>query len=283
MKSPARICILGARGMLGTDLMACCRTLGIEVIGVDLPEFDLTNPEHLKNMVQENSLIVNCAAYTNVDRAEQEEEAAFQVNGYAVGTLGEIAAEADVPIIHISTDFVFDGKLNRPYIETDKPNPINVYGCSKLEGELNIGQSGCRCCILRVEWTYGRGGANFVKKILEAARTRRALRVVDDQIGSPTATREVADVICRIIRLDTFPEGIYHVAAEGYTSRYEMARFLCRMKDITVPVEPCRTADFSSPAQRPLNSRFHCTKLESLLGRTMRPWQDPLKEYLEQL
>ncbi len=283
MKAGGQISVLGAKGMLGTDLMACGRDQKINVQGYDLPEFNITDAQSLEKIVGASSCIVNCAAYTNVDRAEQEEPLAAQINGDAVGVLAHLAAGAGVPVIHISTDFVFDGLLDRPYVETDKPNPINAYGRSKLEGEKHLAEVGCRYCLLRVEWTYGRAGVNFVKKILEAAQTRPVLKVVDDQVGSPTATKEVAAVIGRILKKKEFPEGIYHLAADGYASRYEMAQFLCRIKGIQTPIEPCKTADFPSPAKRPLNSRFNCRKLESLLGKKMKPWQESLTEFLEQI
>ncbi len=269
--------------MLGTDLAACCRASQMDVLGADLPQVDITRPDQLRQIVSASSFIINCAAYTNVDRAETEEDLATRINGHAVGTLGKLAAEAGIPVIHISTDFVFDGKLDRPYIETDRPHPINAYGRSKLEGERQLADSGCRYCIIRIQWTYGRAGINFVRKILEAARVRPALRVVEDQVGSPTATVEVAGALCRILQRDVFPEGIYHLAAEGFASRFEMARFLCQTKGIDVPIEPCKTADFPAPAQRPLNSRFSCEKILSILGQKMRPWQDPLRDYLEML
>jgi dTDP-4-dehydrorhamnose reductase len=283
LKAGRQISVLGCKGMLGTDLMACCRGQNLNVQGYDLPEFNITDAQSLKKIIAVSSCIVNCAAYTNVDRAEQEEPLAAQVNGDAVGVLARLAADVDIPVIHISTDFVFDGMLDRPYLETDKPNPINAYGRSKLEGEKQLAAGGCRYCMLRVEWTYGRAGVNFVKKILEAAQTRPLLRVVDDQVGSPTATKEVAVVICRILQQNKFPEGIFHLAADGYTSRYEMARFLCRIKEIQTPIEPCKTADFPSPAKRPLNSRFACRKLESMMGQKMKPWQESLTEFLEQI
>jgi dTDP-4-dehydrorhamnose reductase len=283
VKAGRQISVLGAKGMLGTDLMASCRDQKLNAQGYDLPEFNITDAQSLKKIIDASSCIVNCAAYTNVDRAEQEEPLAMQVNGSAVGVLSRLAAAADVPVIHISTDFVFDGMSDRPYRETDKPNPINAYGRSKLEGEKQLAAGKCRYCLLRVEWTYGRAGVNFAKKILEAAQTHPVLKVVDDQVGSPTATKEVAAVICQILKRKEFPEGIYHLAADGYTSRYEMARFLCRIKGIQTPIEPCKTADFPSPAKRPLNSRFDCHKLQSLLGKKMKPWQESLTEFLEQI
>lgn len=283
MKDRRQISILGSKGMLGTDLMACCREKNLNVQGYDLPEFDITDAPSLKKIVSASSCIVNCAAYTNVDRAEQEEPLAAQINGHSVGVLARLAGGADIPVVHISTDFVFDGMQDRPYLETDLPNPINAYGRSKLDGEKQLAAAGCRYCILRVEWTYGRAGVNFVKKILEAAQTRPVLKVVDDQIGSPTAVKEIAAVIGQILERKEFPEGIFHLAAAGYTSRYEMARFIGRIKGIHTPIEPCKTADFPSPAKRPLNSRFNCSKIETLLGKKMKSWQESLTEFLEQL
>lgn len=283
MKKDGPIVILGARGMLGTDLTACCLKEGVNVKGYDLPELDIRNEGGLKKALEGCRAVVNCAAYTNVERAEQEPDLAMQINGDAVGRLGRIAASFGVPVLHISTDFVFDGTLERPYVETDPPNPLSAYGRSKWEGEKQLAASGCRFCIVRVEWTYGRAGNNFVLKLLEAARSRAVLRVVEDQIGSPTATSELAKVLVQMLSLPTFPEGIFHAAASGYTCRYEMACLICQVKGVGIPIEPCRTSEFPSAAKRPLNSRFDCGKLQGLLGRAMRPWQEPLKEFLEQI
>lgn len=283
MNTVGPIVVLGARGMLGTDLTACCLKQGLEVQGYDLPELDIRNEGDLKEVIDGCRAVVNCAAYTNVERAEQEPELAMQINAEAVGLLGRLAASYGVPVMHISTDFVYDGTLDRPYVETDPPNPLSAYGRSKWEGEKRLASSGCRFCIVRVQWTYGRAGNNFVVKLLEAAKSRPVLRVVEDQVGSPTATSDLADVLVQMLMRPTFPEGIYHAAASGYTSRYEMARFICQVKGLPNSIEPCRTSEFPSAAKRPLNSRFDCCKLRTLLGKDMRPWQEPLKEFLEQL
>ncbi|HOQ05890.1 MAG TPA: dTDP-4-dehydrorhamnose reductase [Anaerohalosphaeraceae bacterium] len=283
MNGTGPIVILGARGMLGTDLTACCLKHGLEVRAYDLPELDIRNEEDLKEAMNGCRAVVNCAAYTNVERAEQEPELAMQINAEAVGLLGRAAAWYGVPVMHISTDFVFDGTLERPYVETDPPNPLSAYGRSKWEGEKRLVSSGCRFCIVRVQWTYGRAGTNFVVKLLEAAKSRPVLRVVEDQVGSPTATSELAEVLVQMLGLPVFPEGVFHAAASGYTSRYEMARFICQVKGLPNSIEPCRTSEFPSAAKRPLNSRFDCRKLRSVLGKDMRPWQEPLREFLEQL
>ena len=272
--------ILGGKGMLGTDLAVVASQRGLGVRIYDLPEFDITDGKQLEAAVSGSEVIVNCAAYTNVEKAESEIELANQVNGYAVGRLGEIAKDAGVPVLHISTDFVFDGMKAKPYDERDKPNPTSVYGGSKLLGETRLAESGCSHCILRIEWSYGKHGIDFITKMLNAAKKRDVLKVVDDQVGSPTHTVEVAKVILDLLQMATFPAGLLHCAARGTASRYEMTRFLFDRMGVQTKIEPCKTADFKSAAQRPLNSRFDCQKLETLLDRSIPTWQEMLKNYL---
>jgi len=193
------VAILGGKGMLGSDLAKTCARRGYQVRLYDLPEFDITNEQQLKQAVAAAQTVVNCAAYTNVDGAETESELAYQVNAEAVGRLGSIAKEAGAWVLHISTDFVFDGRLDRPYLETDEPNPISEYGKTKLAGEKLLRETGCRSCIMRVEWTYGTAGNNFVKKLISRAKTDKMLTVVDDQVGAPTATTEVANAVCDLM------------------------------------------------------------------------------------
>nr|MBC8379580.1 NAD(P)-dependent oxidoreductase [Planctomycetota bacterium] len=187
------------------------------------------------------------------------------------------------PVLHISTDFVFDGTKEGAYAETDATNPISAYGRSKLLGETLLADSGCDYCVIRVQWTYGKNGVNFITKMLSAAETRDSLQVVDDQIGSPTHTAEVAKAVCKCLKAATFPRGLFHFAATGYTSRYEMTRFLFDSLNIKTPVKSCKTSDFKTAAQRPLNSCFDCHKIENLLGRAIPTWQEMLKAYLETL
>jgi dTDP-4-dehydrorhamnose reductase len=275
------IAILGGRGMLGTDLAGICEQQGFDVKVFDLPEFDIKNPKHLKQAVGTAEAIVNCAAYTNVDAAESETELAHQVNAEAVGRLGVIAKDKDKWILHVSTDFVFDGRLNKPYVETDPPNPINEYGRSKWEGEKLLLECGCRHCILRIEWTYGLHGNNFVTKIIQRAKGDKILKVVDDQVGSPTATTEVAKMICKL--LTKKPEGVFHFASAGYVSRYDMSKFIFDKLSFDVNLLPCETGDFVTAAERPLNSRFDCSKIKALLGEPIEPWQGPLECFLRGL
>ena len=267
--------------MLGSDLTTMCREQGFDPVVLDLPEFDITNADHVRQAVGDAEMIVNCAAYTNVDGAESEAELAYQINAEAVGRLGAMVRNAGKWLLHISTDFVFDGNSEKPYIETDPANPINTYGQSKLTGEKLLTESGGRYCIVRVEWTYGSSGNNFVTKIIQRAKSGDALKVVDDQVGSPTATTEVSKAICELLHKE--PEGLFHFAAAGYVTRYEMAKFIMDKLSMEIDILPCKTSDFESPATRPLNSRFDCSKIQSLLSEPIEHWQAPLERYLRQL
>ncbi len=284
MADNKKIVVLGARGMLGTEVMNAIEQGSCEGLGLDLPDFDISDADQLKSAVDASDIVVNCAAYTNVEEAESQKELAFKVNADATGMLGKFAAEKGIPVIHISTDFVFDGQLDRPYTEEDATNAISVYGASKLAGEQQLIDSDARSCIIRVQWTYGHAGTNFIKKLFEFAKTRDSLKVVDDQLGSPTATVEVAAAICRIIVGEgDFPQGIFHFAASGYVSRYEMAKFVFETKGLDTVINLCKSDEFKTAAQRPLNSRFDCTKIERLLGEKIKPWQIPLAEFVGQL
>lgn len=273
------VVVLGGRGMLGTDLCAALRAAGRCVRGLDLPECDITRPEHLERALEGVTAVVNCAAYTNVDGAEANRDLADAVNHHAVGTLGALAASRGLYVLHIGTDFVFDGELDRPYRETDEPRPLSVYGATKLAGERALEASGCRHAVVRVQWTYGRAGQHFIGKILARAAAADELSVVADQVGSPTWTRDVAAVLGAL--LDRRAEGLYHYAAEGYASRYEVAAAVLELRGLTGKrLRACRTADFPAAAQRPLNSRFDCRRIEGLLGLTRAPWREALERYL---
>ncbi len=279
--SEDKVVILGGRGMLGSDLALASQQAGVEATVLDLPEFDITDEQQLRDAVEGAGAIVNCAAYTNVEGAESEAELAYKINAEAAGRLGVLAKAADVWVLHVSTDFVFDGAKDGPYVEDDVTCPINTYGASKLAGEKLLIESGCRCCIIRLEWTYGIGGNNFVTKLVSAAKQGGQRKVVDDQIGSPTATTEAAKAILKLLRKR--PEGVFHFASSGYVSRYEMARFVFEKLGMAVDLESCKSSDYVSAAKRPLNSCFDCGKIEALLGEPIGPWQGPLEGFLRRL
>lgn len=267
--------------MLGTDIVNLCQKKDIEVLGLDLPEFDITDSAQVTEAVKGSEIVINCAAYTNVEKAESEPEIAYKVNAEAVGRLGQIAKVAGARVLHISTDFVFDGRSERPYVETDPMNPISVYGGSKADGEKLLTEAGGQFCIVRVQWTYGAGGNNFVKKLTSLAKAGKPLRIVDDQIGSPTATTEAAGAICQL--LDDLPQGVFHFAAAGYVSRYDMAKFMFDKLGMDVELSSCKSAEYAAAAARPLNSCFDCSKIASLLDKPIKPWQEPLEHFLEQI
>lgn len=267
--------------MLGTELAVVCTRRGMDVHTYDLPAFDITNREQVRDAVEGVDVIVNCAAYTNVDGAESHAELAHRVNGEAVGYLGELARRQGKWVLHFSTDFVFDGTLDRPYVETDAPNPISQYGRSKLVGERLLRESGCSHCTVRLQWMYGPHGSNFVTKLLERAGAGKTLRVVDDQVGSPTSTTEVATAACDL--LEKRAEGLFHFASAGYVSRYDLAAFILDYLGMHVELQPCRTSDYAAPAARPLSSRFDCRRIQSLLSVPIAPWQGPMERFLRQL
>ena len=271
--------VLGARGMLGTDVMAALAVAGVPARGLDLPDLDVTDFDALVAACAERSVIINCAAYTDVEGAEDDEALAHRVNADAVGDLGRIAAGAGAYVLHVSTDFVFDGRKNGAYTEDDLPSPISAYGRTKLAGERTLAESGCRHGILRIQWTYGRAGRHFVSKVAELAQRRDRFKVVDDQRGAPTATTEVAAAI-RILA-DRRAEGCYHFAAAGEATRFDVARVVVEGLGLSARVEPCGSEVFPTKAARPANSRFDCTRIEALLGQPIRPWREVLEEYLE--
>ncbi len=228
--------------------------------------------------MQNAAAVINCAAYTNVDRAETEPAQARAVNADAVGRLGRIAARHDVHVIHISTDFVFDGTLDRPYAEDDFPQPLSVYGATKLAGEQLLRESGCSWTIVRVQWTYGSGGPNFISKFLDRAASSLELKMVDDQIGAPTWTRDVARDLVEL--LERRENGLFHYAADGYATRFEVARYILQVCGLERKLISCRTADFPAAARRPLNSRFNCAKIDAMLTRKRLAWKESLREFL---
>jgi dTDP-4-dehydrorhamnose reductase len=275
------VAILGGRGMLGSDLALACQKHGLVTKVLDLPQFDITSNQHLADALKDVKAVVNCAAYTDVDKAESQQDLAYKINAEAVGKLGRVAKNIGIWVLHISTDFVFDGKSDRPYVETDSPNPINTYGASKLAGEQLLVESSCRHCIMRLEWTYGLHGNNFVTKLISRAKTTKWLKVVDDQIGSPTATTEVAKVICKLLPEE--PQDLLHFASAGYVSRLGMAKFIFDRLGMSVDLSGCKTKDYVAAAVRPLNSCFNCTKISALLNEPIEPWQGPLERFLRQL
>ncbi len=275
------VSILGGRGMLGTDLTRYLEEKGYRVSAWDMPECDITRRDHVEKAIAGAGCVVNCAAFTNVDDAEDAPDAAMAVNAEAVGALGMLAADRHIFVVHISTDFVFDGRGDKAYSELDIPRPLSMYGKSKLEGERALEGTGCDCAILRVQWSYGSAGTNFVFKLLQRAGSGADLKVVNDQVGAPTWTADMAKAIECIIRERS--RGLYHFANGGYASRYEVASFILDELGLKNSIEPCSSSEFPMKAERPANSRFNTGKIKSLLDHSIRSWQDALAFFLRSL
>ncbi len=273
-----KIAVTGAKGMLGTDFVAVAKNLGHELLEFDLPEFDLRNKDHIRNAVGSADVVINLAAYTNVDGAESESKLCFDVNAEAVGSLARECAVKNRYLLHVSTDFVFGDDTSLPLSETDQTNPLNTYGRSKLEGERLILNSGADAAILRLQWTYGMAGNNFVSKILAKAKVSEELRIVHDQVGTPTWTVDASKAILSLAGASA--RGIFHFAPIGYVSRFEFAKFALGEAGINVPVIPCSSSELRSPARRPLNSRFDCSKIDSFLGMRRPEWRKSISEFI---
>lgn len=283
--------LFGRNGQLGSELQRVLAPLG-DVAAVDYQEIDLQNDSAVEEFIrsQSPSVIVNASAYTAVDRAEQEQELAFQVNGRAPELMAKLALELKAAFIHVSTDYVFDGMLGRPYMETDRPNPLNIYGKSKLAGEQSVQRVGGAYLIFRTSWVYSMTGNSFVNKILEWARKNPNLRVVDDQVGNPTWARSLAEMMGQLLEkaddspFDYFEKyaGVYHLAGRGYVSRFDMAKEIIRLASIREPglissLQPARTSEFPAPAERPLFSALDCAHFESTFGLRLPEWQSALE------
>ncbi len=277
-----RILLTGRTGQVGSALERALAPVGA-VIAVDRSGLDLRDIDAIGKKIREfnPSIIVNAAAYTAVDRAEIERESAFAVNAAAVGILAEEAKKSGALLIHFSTDYVFNGEKASPYVETDSPNPLNVYGRSKLEGERAVAARGCRHFILRTSWVYAPGGRNFVRAILAAAKTKPELKVVNDQHGAPTSSGAIAAAVARILTdagALQKPGGVYHLSAAGETTWYGFALELLSMKGLTTPVMGISTAEYGAPARRPKNSLLDNTKMLRTFGLALADWREGLRE-----
>ena len=283
-----RILLIGKNGQLGWELHRALCTMG-ELTAVDLPEVDLEKPKPLLEMIRQfkSEVIVNAAAYTAVDKAESEPERARQINAIAPGILAEEARRINAIIVHYSTDYVFDGKKGAPYTEADTPNPLNAYGQTKLEGEHSVQQAGGAFLILRTSWVYSlRQQGGFVRKVLQWAGQNETLRIVEDQVANPTWARLLAEstsqVLARGSEYVRERTGLYHLAGSGYASRLEWARTILeldpdRRERLAKETVPARTADFPTPAERPLFSALNCEKFKETFALTLPPWQEGLR------
>ncbi|MBX3177286.1 MAG: dTDP-4-dehydrorhamnose reductase [Candidatus Hydrogenedentes bacterium] len=275
-----RTLIFGCRGQLGRDLLRVFERAG-EAQGHDLPELDIADEVALQPIVEQfgPDLLINAAAYTNVDGAEDDMAGAFLSNETGARNVAELAAHHNIPVVYFSTDYVFDGTKRTPYTPSDPLAPLGVYGKSKAAGEHATAVANPRHFILRTAWLYGPGGNNFVEKVLQAAASRPELKVVEDEVGSPTHTLDLAEATLALARTHAY--GIYHAVNRGACSRYEFARAFLEMGGVHTPVRPCASAEYPSRAERPLYSVLDPSALEAASGYSMRPWREALAHYLE--
>lgn len=283
-----RILVTGAKGQLGSDLIKELQKRGIEALAYDVEEMDIRDPsacreaigrEHEKQALEG---VIHCAAYTAVDQAEDEVEAVNRINASGTENIAEVCAALGIKMMYISTDYVFDGEGERPWKPDDERNPLNVYGQSKYAGELAVEKYLEKYFIVRISWVFGLRGDNFIKTMLRLGRERKELRVVDDQIGSPTYTPDLSVLLADIMLSDKY--GRYHATNEGLCSWYEFAKEIfaqAGMKE--VEVIPVGSEEFPVRAKRPRNSRMDKSKLEENGFQRLPSWQDALRRYLAEL
>ncbi|MCZ8512545.1 dTDP-4-dehydrorhamnose reductase [Paenibacillus filicis] len=279
-----KILVTGAAGQLGHDVIKLFgENNELSVIGLDRQQLDVTSVEDCEAILNSvrPDVIIHCAAYTAVDQAEKEEDLAYSVNAFGARNLAVVAEKIGAKICYISTDYVFDGTKNVPYKEYDRKEPINVYGHSKHAGEELVSSLSSRYFIVRTSWVYGSHGHNFVKTMLKLALEKGQLKVVDDQFGSPTYTKDLAKFLLALIKTEQF--GIYHATNTGSCSWFEFAKAIMEEKKLNVSVEPCSSKEYPRPAPRPAYSVMDHQAIRSNRLEDLRPWRDALKEFLCEL
>jgi len=281
--------VTGGSGQVGGAVAALASRNGVAVVAPDRAECDLTDPAALRAFVGRGPwrAIVNCAAYTAVDRAESEAGLAHAINAEAPGILAELAAARDIPIVHVSTDYVFDGTKDAPYLESDPIAPLGVYGSTKAAGEAAVRQAAPGShAIVRTAWVLSAGGANFLNTMLRLGEERDLVRVVADQHGSPTNAADLAEVLLAIVDREAATGETWHAVNGGDASWYDLARHIFDRSAAagrkTPRLEPITTQDYPTPAQRPANSRLATEKLRAGLGLTLRPWRDAVDAILDE-
>jgi dTDP-4-dehydrorhamnose reductase len=278
-----KILVTGASGQLGQELVRFSGRPDMEIIGAGRDRLDVTDPGQCRSVIRsfKPDAVIHCAAYTKVDQAESEPEEAYRINGEGTRNAVLAAEQIGAKFVYISTDYVFDGRANRPYLEHDRPNPQTVYGRSKLAGEEHVRSLSGRHFIVRTSWVFGKHGSNFVKTMLKLAEERDELKVVDDQIGSPTYTLDLARFLLELVRTDHY--GIYHASNTGACSWYGFAKAIFEERGLDVRVVPCTTAEFPRPAPRPAYSVLDHGAIRARGFEPLRPWREALRSFLRQL
>lgn len=270
-----KVLVTGANGMLGQDLCPALEKNGFQVFKTDIDNLDITNQAQVDEVLKQNNpdFVIHCAAYTNVDKAEEDTEIAFKINAQGTENIAKTCANLDIPLVFISTDYVFDGTKKEQYKTDDKTNPISVYGESKLQGEEAVKKYCEKFYITRTSWLYGKHGKNFIETMINLSSKNNELKVVDDQMGCPTWTMELVNGILKLIK-EKSPYGIYHLCGNGQTSWYGLAKEIFNQMNIDIKVTPCNTDEFPRPAKRPKYSVMSNSGF-------CREWKLALKDYIE--
>lgn len=280
----SRILVTGADGQLGNEIRILSNNFSEhEIIYSDVADLDLTQKDQVygRIKIEKPDILVNCAAYTAVDKAESEPELAYSVNAKALEILGEITSDQKIFMVHISTDFVFDGTKSTPYTEVDTTNPLGVYGKTKLDGEIFLQKNNPEACIFRTSWLYSSFGKNFVKTMIQLGKTKPELGVIFDQIGTPTYARDLAGVLFQ--SFSKRPRGLYHYSQEGVASWYDFATQIMGLKGLSVKVKPIETHEYPTPAKRPHYSVLNKKKIKADLGISIAHWKESLENCLRLL
>jgi len=279
LSEPLKILITGTTGQVGGEILR----LFPQALAPTRADLDLSSESSIRAFVQHHkpSWIINPAAYTAVDKAESEPTLAHAINAEAPRILGEEARNVGATVIHFSTDYVFDGTKSTPYLEDDATNPLGVYGASKLAGEQALAATGAAHIILRTSWVYGATGSNFLLTILKLAAERPELRIVADQVGAPTWSRDLATLTTQIINAPSVPSGIYHATNQGETTWHGFATEALRLANSHTTLIPTPTSAYPTPARRPANGRLNCDKLDRTFGRRLPDWQQSLTTVLK--
>jgi len=283
------ILVTGSKGQLGSEIKELSSNYPYNFFFTDVNTLDITKKENIYHYLKENDIdvIINCAAYTAVDKAEENQELADKINHKALIYLANTAKEKNISLIHISTDYVFDGKNYKPYIEEDEVNPQSVYGLTKLKGEEAFKQSGANGIIIRTSWVYSSYGHNFVKTMLRL-KDKGELRVVFDQIGTPTYAKDLANTILQIIhtnleKVKSKKAEIYHYSNEGVISWYDFAKAIFEIENIDIKVNPIETKEYPTPAKRPYYSALNKKKIKKEFNIEIPYWRASLKECLQRI
>ncbi|MBR3927249.1 MAG: dTDP-4-dehydrorhamnose reductase [Akkermansia sp.] len=280
-----KVLVTGSNGQLGNEMRRVASELCAEheFIFTDVAELDITDSESVLQAAEGVGVIVNCAAFTNVDAAEENEALAYQLNAEAVSNLAAAAKAQGALLVHISTDYVFGGDGNTPRVEDSPTKPLGAYGRTKLAGEQAALQSGCRSIIIRTAWLYSIHGKNFVKTMLSLMESRPSLNVVFDQVGTPTYAGDLADAIGTIINTPSPAEGVYHYSNEGVCSWYDFAVAIAQLAGSSCKVKPCHSSEFPSKVQRPAFSVLDKTKIRSVFHLSIPHWHASLKRCVAKL